>query len=164
MDGLTVRRLKLDDKDVFTSLINDYVEEYIRTEDVYPVKYDPKIGKIYLGEITKEKSNFIILVALVKDQIIGFCIAEVHKFGKIEKAYFEGDRRGEVWDVYVNPKFRSMGVGKVLLKETEKVLLEQGCQNMVLNSVGVNNNGARELYERLGYKPWSIKYYKKINK
>ena len=157
-----VRKIKSADKDTLTSLINDYVKEYVPTEKVYPAKYDPHIGKIYFDEIAKKDSNFLVLIAEDGGREIGFSIAEVHKFGRIEKAYFEGDRRGEVWDIYVKPEFRGNGVGRQLLEEIEKELLKQGCQNITLNSVAMDNESARRMYEKMGYRPFNMRYYKRV--
>lgn len=160
--GVSVRKIKPADKNGLISLINDYVKEYVPTEKVYPARYDPNIGQIYFDEIAKKDSNFLVLIAEKDGRMIGFSIAEIRKFGRIEKAYFEGDRRGEVWDIYVKPESRGTGVGQQLLTETEKELLRLGCQNITLNSVGMDNKGARKLYEKMGYKAWNMRYYKRV--
>lgn len=160
--GPTVRKIKSTDKNSLISLINDYVKEYVPTEKVYPAKYDPHIGQIYFDEIAKNDSNYLVLIAEDGGREIGFSIAEVHKFERIEKAYFEGDRTGEVWDIYVKPESRGTGVGQQLLSETEKELLKLGCQNITLNSVAMDNKSARRMYEKMGYKAFNMRYYKKV--
>jgi GNAT superfamily N-acetyltransferase len=56
-------------------------------------------------------------------------------------------------DLYVEPEFRSQGIGTSMIREMEKIALERGCHEIF---IGVNprlNKRAHFLYLRLGYEP-----------
>lgn len=62
------------------------------------------------------------------------------------------DWRGppELQDLWVLPDRRSEGIGRVLVAAVEAEAVERG-HRIVRLSVSVDNDGARRLYERLGY-------------
>lgn len=157
-----IRELKPEDKDDFSGLVNEYIQEYVQIEKTYPIKYDSRIGPTYWDEIKKRPEDYVVLVAEVDGKLCGLCIGEIKHFGEIEKVYFEGVQRGEVWDIYVNPANRGKGIGEQMINRIESLFLEKGCPNVVLNGVNIRNSGAIKLYEKLGYKTWNMKYYKKV--
>lgn len=158
-----IRKIKNQDEGAFVDLIKAYTQEYIAMEDIYPVRYEPIIGKTFWDEVMDKEKYYIVLVVEADNHLIGFCIGQIHNFDAVEKNYLEGDKRGEVWDFYVEPAYRSQGIGEKVLMEMEKEFLLNECQNMVLNGVDVKNDKAKKLYERMGYKMWKIEYYKNLN-
>ena len=62
-------------------------------------------------------------------------------------------------DLYVEPEFRSQGIGTSMISEMEKIALERGCHEIF---IGVNpklNERAHSLYLRLGYEPMQKEPY-----
>lgn len=57
---------------------------------------------------------------------------------------------GYLYSFRVRPSYRNRGLGTTLVKRAERILLELGFSR-VLIGVGQENDGARRLYERLGY-------------
>jgi len=159
---LIIRQLNQQDKTDFINLVNEYIQEYIVTEKVFPVKFDPSIGQIYWESITDKPQDHRVVVAESKGRLCGFCIGEIHHYGKIEKVYFQGNQRGEIWDIFVSPQNRGLGIGENLIKKAEELFIESGCKDILLNEVGVDNLGAKKLYERIGYQPWNMRFYKKL--
>ena len=58
-------------------------------------------------------------------------------------------------DVAVHPDFRGRGIGSELFQEAEIVARKRGCCKLTLE-VLEGNEGAKRLYERLGFSPYSL--------
>ena len=87
--------------------------------------------------------RFIILVALSEDnELIGFVTAE---YGE-----FNGYREGEISFLYVEPKFRGHGVGKLLFEKCLDWFNDKGCKSISIN-VYAYNNLAKRFYSSLGF-------------
>jgi ribosomal protein S18 acetylase RimI-like enzyme len=56
-----------------------------------------------------------------------------------------------LYDLYVAPESRRMGVGRLLMKRARRHAEETGARSIVL-STATTNAGAQALYESLGYK------------
>jgi GNAT superfamily N-acetyltransferase len=59
-------------------------------------------------------------------------------------------RLPELQDVYVRPERRGQGIGTELTRAAERLVAERGHRRCSI-SVSDRNDGARRLYERLGY-------------
>ncbi len=62
----------------------------------------------------------------------------------------DGQARAYVYGFRVKPAFRSQGIGTAMMEWIERDLYQRGFRRVTLN-VSKENNGARRLYERLGY-------------
>ena len=71
------------------------------------------------------------------------------KSGRTELS--DGKTRAYVYAFRVKPAFQGWGVGTRLMDVAEADLLQRGYHRLSLN-VGQTNEGARRLYERLGYR------------
>jgi len=118
--------------------------------------------KRVVTDVVQDPEDNVVVVAEGGGKLIGFCVGEVHHFGEIERIYFEGDRHGEAWDLYTSPDWRGKGVAADMIGLMEREFVAKGCTNVVLNGVDIENAGARRLYEKIGYKPWCYRYFKKI--
>lgn len=58
----------------------------------------------------------------------------------------------EVRRLWIAPASRRAGVGRAVLREAERLAQHRGHEGLGL-AVGVDNHGARQLYDRLGYAP-----------
>lgn len=61
------------------------------------------------------------------------------------------DGVGIVFTLDVRPRFRKMGIGRMLMEELEKRVFANGCDEMILQ-VEEKNREALRLYEELGYR------------
>jgi len=68
----------------------------------------------------------------------------------------KGLHRGQVWGMYVAPAHRRAGAGRALVEAL--VAYARGCHGLAWLDlgVGVTNDGARALYESLGFSAWGI--------
>jgi GNAT superfamily N-acetyltransferase len=44
----------------------------------------------------------------------------------------------------------------------EEELKKRGCENMLIQGVAIVNSGAKRLYQRMGFVPWQVTYFKKL--
>jgi ribosomal protein S18 acetylase RimI-like enzyme len=68
---------------------------------------------------------------------------------------------GDIIDIFIEEKYRSMGLGKKLIEKAITKLKELGSDRL---SIGVffDNTNARKLYEKLGFKPRHMRMFKFI--
>ena len=82
--------------------------------------------------------NYLLLVALEKDEIVGYADSRVRR------------GVGLVLGLYVKPKFRNKGIGTALIQRTMLHFAETGCHKSRLE-VFMNNCGAIDFYRREGF-------------
>ena len=75
--------------------------------------------------------------------------------------YFSGEAHGYISDVAVAPDFEGRGVGRLLLETAEDWARSKGYSLLSLY-VFAGNTRARQIYEKLGYRPEVIKYGKSL--
>ena len=56
----------------------------------------------------------------------------------------------ELEKIYVFPKFKGLGIGKLAIKDLIKIAMQQGEKNLFLSVLDTNNN-AIAFYEKLGF-------------
>ena len=66
-----------------------------------------------------------------------------------------GQARGEVESLVVAPHARGGGVGTALLEACRRHLRSRGCTHWTV-SVMAANDGAVQLYQRVGFRPWLL--------
>lgn len=74
-----------------------------------------------------------------------------------------GDRHGHIFMVYVAPKHRRRGIGSALVHHAENWAKQRGDRQITLQ-VFLNNQPAVNLYEKLGYQPYSLLMHKPLHK
>lgn len=75
--------------------------------------------------------------------------------------FYDGERVGMISEVYVIPEYRRKGIAKQLCIEGIKNLKEQGLHKVQLNVFA--GNGAKQLYQQLGFQEVSVLMEKKMN-
>jgi len=94
-----------------------------------------------------KSSDFVCLVALVDEKMVGFVIGSVE--------IFSGEMAGHVYTLDVLEGYRKRGFGSRLLDAFESILAEKGIRAVYLE-VRVDNIPARRLYSKHGYKPFKV--------
>ena len=61
-----------------------------------------------------------------------------------------GEGAAHVWSAHVEPTHQSRGIGTALMIHLEEVARSRGAE-LIMLGVAKDNDGARRLYERLGY-------------
>jgi len=106
--------------------------------------------KKQIGYLLK-KAKSLFLVASIEGEIVGSIIILLRKH--ISNA--------RIYSLNVHPSYRRIGIGSLLMKQSEALLSKKGYRNFTLEA-GVNNIAARNLYISEGYsvKLRMEKYYK----
>ncbi|MBC8204244.1 GNAT family N-acetyltransferase [bacterium] len=71
--------------------------------------------------------------------------------GNCDESFEEFDHRGWINYLAVNPEFRRMGIGMMMMKEAEKLLSLTGCPKINLQ-VRTDNLDVIRFYEAIGYR------------
>jgi len=101
------------------------------------------------------------LVQLVAQEPDGKIVGMVR--GRVENnpAILATRRRGAVWDIYVLPRCRLMGVEAALLEAVIDEFRRRGAQEMTV-SVAHANQTAMAVYGKLGLRPVMLTMYKRL--
>ncbi|MBD2786893.1 GNAT family N-acetyltransferase, partial [Xenorhabdus sp. 3] len=71
------------------------------------------------------------------------------------KPYVKQEHKAKIGSVYVSPKARGLGAGKALIKECLELAKSLEVEQVMLDVV-VGNDGAKKLYESLGFKTFGV--------
>ena len=88
----------------------------------------------------------VALLAEEDGEAVGYALASIVP---------ETPIRGHLYDFFVRQDSRQRGIGLALVAEVAKRLREQGVTHLSLD-VGTGNDGARRLYERLGFLAYEV--------
>jgi ribosomal protein S18 acetylase RimI-like enzyme len=93
----------------------------------------------------------VILVAESNGKLVGqiFVQLTIHR-----QDFKRNTESGYLHAFRVRPQYRNRGIGTRLLQSAEAALYELGFERAVI-AASVDNHGARRLYERQGYRPFT---------
>jgi GNAT superfamily N-acetyltransferase len=94
----------------------------------------------------------IYLIAWHNELPVGHALV---KWNGAEAVHIVGHRPGDcpdIEDLFVLEEMRSHGVGTQILQAAEKLARERGCKMIGLSVSATDNDRARRLYERVGYR------------
>ena len=91
--------------------------------------------------------NAQILVAKIKEQVVGFACLYVQKN---ERKGYKVNKIGYIYNFGVDESFRRKGIGKKLVESAIDYFKNSGCEAVDLN-VFMFNSGALEFYKSLGF-------------
>jgi GNAT superfamily N-acetyltransferase len=78
-----------------------------------------------------------------------------------EADFFSGEKKGFISDLVVASQYEGQGVGRLLLAVAEDWSKEKGYRLLMLN-VFAENERARRTYEKAGFEPEVVKYWKLV--
>jgi len=97
------------------------------------------------------KNKNLILVSEINGKIKGFIIGTTEKTGE--------SRIGRIEMVFVDPKYRKIGIGTELIKKILSNFNKSGVKNVyAINPV--KNKNAKKLYEKLGFRLKAYHFWK----
>ncbi len=149
LDNIFVEEFDKSKHMTFAKDIMDFDEELTKSQSRYnPAKFDDEES---LGKITYEKyielmlsNNWRVFVILLNNKCIGY----IHTSpGKFENSVYIGS-------FIITKNHTNKGYGKEAMKQFQ-TLIKSDYDIMILN-VSFKNKGAIALYERDGFKPFSI--------
>ena len=116
---------------------------------------EPNGKSYYAARLLGE--NGVVFKAIVDGRIIGYLCG-----GWLRKYPFRKERLfAELENMYVDEKFRSMGIGKKLMEEFEKWCKAKGVETITVECV-YENEKALKFYNTNGFKNHSVKLEKRI--
>ena len=89
----------------------------------------------------------LFIVAVSKDEIIGYSVGEIEKMGKVSSPR----SAGHVMNIAVRDDFQGKGVGTLLLDELERRFKDRGADIAYLE-VRESNIRAQQVYRNRGYR------------
>ena len=154
----------------------------------YNSKYDEQIKTLlvelqeYIAQIDKEGYNIIteyfkelyfqktmeeinscngkIFLASQNEKIVGLIIGVVNN--EKENSYdFKAPKRWRITELIVSQKYRTSGIGQILLSKMEEYLKNIGCKAILIECFGYNTN-ALKFYQKNGYFNRAIEMMKKL--
>jgi ribosomal protein S18 acetylase RimI-like enzyme len=119
-----------------------------RLSSHFPERYMQFTFEERKEEILKKSGNGTLKIDIVKDedtmQYIGYCISSISK-----------ENVGEVDSVYLNEKYRSLGIGTHLMKRTLNWMDEKNVKSKKI-VVAVGNEELLSFYEKFDFLPRHI--------
>ena len=162
---ITIRKYKRTDEKAVTRLLEG-LKKHIVSVDTFDTEdmqkgYAEAGMKYTIGLVSKSKGA--IYVAETEDgQLVGYIVAVPKTSDESGRLGTKKDvKYGEIFDLFVDKKYRTKKIGKELMNLAETFLKKKGCTDITLG-VFSPNLIARKFYERLGYELYDITYIKKV--
>ena len=92
----------------------------------------------------------LTITARLNEEPVGFAM-----IGVPENRY-DQDNTSELLAIAVDPKYHRNGVGQLLLRDVDERAAGLGIRRLFLHTA-MDNNNARSLFSKVGYRPWQIK-------
>jgi GNAT superfamily N-acetyltransferase len=137
---MTIRAATKADRDVLRALRDEFQRELDRP----PFLQEP--WEAVQKDVVDTISEGVALIAEEEGQPIGYALAAVIP---------ETPIRAHLHDLFVRSGAREQGVGRALVEQVASRLREHGVSHLSLD-VGIGNDIARRLYDRLGFLPYDV--------
>lgn len=146
-------------KDLLVELQEHIVQLDREGYNVLTSEYRQKYFDKMMSEVEKYQGK--VFLALEKDQVLGLIAGIINN--ENESTYdFVAPKRGRITELVISKKFRSQGIGTILLDHMESYLKQVGCEGGLLDVFGYNEK-ALEFYIENGYFKRSIELMKKLS-
>ena len=141
------------------------LEEYILTIDkdnldqLHP-EYREKMALLDLKEA--QEYNGKCFLAIEDGKVIGLIIGCVKPYDEYDYLDYKCPKWGNITELIVSKNSRSGGVGKKLINKMEEYFKSIGCQYVLIEVFGYNDN-AINFYQNRGYHTRMLDMIKKID-
>ena len=98
-----------------------------------------KINEIVPSEVDAEEEEFVLKIENEAGEIIGGCVATAYEY-RWSRVLLD--------DLWVDERYRRMGLGSMIIREVERIAKAKGCRVVTL---GTASYMARPFYEKHGY-------------
>jgi ribosomal protein S18 acetylase RimI-like enzyme len=126
--------------------------EYTKFRDVYRHAYDDML-----------RGQRLLLVAVDDSAMVGQVFIQL---SSSELQFADGATRGYLYSLRVRPGWQGHGIGTRLISAAEAALRQRGFRTAII-AAAKDNEGARRLYERLGYRVFAadpgVWYFTDVN-
>jgi len=135
---VNIRNVMSKDAKVFVRL---YATSYRGLEEyAYTNKKD--IKRYFYWLLSRDPKGFFIVEL---NEPIGFIACDANWFSR-----FEGEVLGEIHELFVHPKYRGQGIGRLLVDRAIEYLKSRGRRTIGL-WVGIKNFHAKKFYKKMGF-------------
>jgi GNAT superfamily N-acetyltransferase len=107
----------------------------------------------------EEKLGKYFYIAELNTEIIGFAYGTPHKAENMS-IFNDGESYLEVDDIYVSQKYRSQGLGGLLLNKLIDTAKDNGIERSLIYSSTKEMDGIMKFYKKHDYRTWNIQMYK----
>ena len=141
------------------------LEEYIISIDEDDLdciheEYREKMALVDLHDVSENDGKCYL--ALKDEKVVGLIMGVIPKYGEYDYLDYKCPRRGEITELVVTNKCRSVGVGQLLMNTMETYFIENGCEYVIVDVFAYNKN-AINFYEKKGYHSRMETKIKKLN-
>ena len=136
MNNILVRFIAENDVDSVARLFDQYRQFYEQKEDL-------SLAKKFISDRYANKES-IIFVAELNQELVGFCQLYPSFCSLVAAQIYV------LYDLYVQPQYRSHGIARKLLLEAESLAKREGIHHLDLTTAKSNVN-AQALYASLGW-------------
>lgn len=147
-EPIILRRLMKEDLNTFFNL---RLEALLDSPTAFLASFDEekKLGAIFYENAMNDNINNLIFGAFIENKLIGF-------IGIYKEERQKTNHKANIWGMYVQPNYRSQGVGKNLLENV--IAYAKNTMNcLIINiSVEATNLHAKKLYESYDFKVWGM--------
>lgn len=138
----------------FSEEDQNYVTKLMETLcSVYNVEFDRERWKKSLEEKIKTSDFTKLLVAEMKEKIVGMLVADIRRAN--------GERIGHVTNLIVAPDFRNLGVGESLINKAVEFFKFNHVHTVKVN-VRAKSNAVIKLFAKLGFDEYIVQLKKTI--
>ena len=140
------------------------LEEYIISIDqdnldqIHP-EYRDKKAIFDLEEV--KNNNGKCFIAIDNNAVIGLIMGIIRKYEEYDYLDYKCPKQGIITELIVSKSIRSNGVGQLLIKRMEEYFKNLGCEYILVDIFGYNDN-ALKFYYKQGFHPRMITTIKKI--
>lgn len=141
------------------------LEEYIisidedKLDQLHP-EYREKMALLDLESV--RTYNGKCYLALEGNKVIGLIMGIIPPYDEYDYLDYKCPKRGEITELIVTSKTRSMGVGQALIAKIEEYFKSFGCEYVLTDVFGYNDL-ALKFYFKQGYHPRMLTTIKKIS-
>ena len=126
-------------------------EEHTAHDPIYEISPDAeRTMRKFMADLTSSSLTFM-LVAVVEEEIVGFVSGDLREGSPT----FQSRTWASVDDIYVSSEYRSLGIGRALLRHVESWARDKGADGISLQVAAANGRG-RHFYQDLGFREVSV--------
>ncbi len=144
-----IREYQDTDQQTVAKLFNDFQDYLVHLDSFNILHRSLNYGDLHLKKTLDliKKSHGKFLVYELDGKVVGFIAGTIKKTDEKEKSESLLKQEGEVVELYLDPKYRSVGIGSKLMDEIEQYFKEQNCEAIFID-VFVPNVLGSKFYEK----------------
>ena len=156
--SVRIRPYRAADRPALEALFDEFQEELVATDDLGRIWRPPGFGAAAAEQCLREvrDQEGQLLVAEAGGDAVGFAAGIVATLSPADDLSTRAEERyGRVTELYVRLAARRRGIARELLARLDRHFAAAGCAAVRIE-VFAPNRGARQFYERVGYRERNV--------